>query len=362
MDSPPDPFLVRLLFAATHGDHDAALGLRRGAAAGVLRRVHRGVYVEEETWSRLDARGRHVIRVRAVTAGLSAECVVSHRSASVLHDMPRVRLEVPARVDVIAPRRTTTKTSAHLLRRPGRLDPSDQVVVQGMPVTTAARTVIDLARCAPFADAVLCLDAFLRRELLPEGHRDGAAVDEALADQKRALMAAAEARSTRGSLRAARAIDFASPWAENGGESLMRIALHELGAGPVELQRSFSSGGVFVGRCDSFLTDWDVAVELDGLVKYHDPVMLAGRTAAVVVRDQNRRDRRLLQLPEIAGVVHCDYGDVTAPQRLATLLQDAGVRLDPRRVRSATAAARLRFDAPPPHPVPFDEPRYEGVR
>lgn len=143
---------------------------------------------------------------------------------------------------------------------------------------------------------------------------------------------------------ARRVIDFASPHAENGGESLLRVVLHELGAPAPELQRIFTRNGKFVARCDAYLAECGTVVEFDGFVTLTDPTMLAGKTPEEALRDRVRRDKRLLALPEVRHVVHCYYVELVEPRLLAALLHDADVALNPRRRAEATRIAARRFD------------------
>jgi len=334
-----------LLFAATHGDGSReTAALRAGVRTGTLTRLHRGVYVRTDEWSPLDGRDRHVLLSRAVMSGLGGGCVVSHSSAAAALGLPRVLSEHPDLVSVIDPRRATTRRSTHLLRRPGQVRADDVEIIDGMAVTSLARTAVDVARVESFADAVLCVDAVLRQLVLPQGHRTGPAVMAALRDHRAGLLARLGPTSHPGGRAARRVIEFASPWAESGGESLLRVVLFELGLSQVELQRRFiSTEGDVVGRCDAFLAASGTAVEFDGHVKLTDPRMLDGRTPAEVMRDRARRDQRLLACPEVRAVVHSDYLDLVEPVRLAGLLRPAGVRLDPRRVTAAARIAARRF-------------------
>jgi hypothetical protein len=250
---------------------------------------------------------------------------------------------IPDVVTVVDPRRSTTSRSTHLLRRPGQVAASETAVASGLSATDLSRTAVDVARASPFADAVLCVDAVLRRLVLPRGHESSPDAADRLARHRTELLRRIGDGSRPGDRAARRVVQFASPWAENGGESLLRLLLFELGLSDVHLQRSFESRGLFAGRCDVFLAEYGVALEFNGLVKLTDPAMLAGRTPAEVVRDRGRRDRRLLESDEIEHVVHCEYLDVVQPRRLAGLLQGVGVQVDPRRVDAAARIALRRF-------------------
>ena len=334
-----------ILWSATHGSQSReSLALRRRAASGELVRIRRGAYVTAVEWQAAGSRGRHLLRIRAVTAALASTCVVSHQSAVAAHGLPSVS-DAVGRVQVTDPRRLTPQTTAGILRRPGQVPPSEVVELGPLRVTSLRRTAADMCVTGSFADAVLCVDAVLRRLVMPGAHRRDADVpaliDTIVGDLCRDLPPA----SSRSGKAARRALSFASPWAENGGESLVRIALYELGAPLPQLQVTFSDQHGFIGRCDFFFALLGVVLEFDGLDKYVDPEMLAGKTTRQAVRAEKRRDDRLSSLPEVRRVVHCDYGDVVEPFRLAEKLRAAGVPLDPRRVSAASELAKQRFSA-----------------
>jgi hypothetical protein len=336
-----DPLSVPLSFAAAHGAQSSeARSLRRAVGAGHVVRVRRGVFVEQPTWDALDARARLVLRTRAAVLG-SACWVASHGSAVAVHDLPRVD-RAADRVDVIDPRRRSTKTSPTLRSRPGRLRDEEVVVVSDVRVTSLERTAVDVALTAPFADAVMCVDAVLRRLVLPRGHQSGPEVDEQLARRRARLLASVGDGHDPGQAAARRAIGFASPWAENGGESLARVVLYELGVPTLELQREFTTASG-TARCDFFDASHLAAFEFDGFGKYSEAALRGGRTVAEVMRDEKRREVELLDRDDVRAVARFEYRDLVDPRRLAAVLTRAGVPVDPRRVTAAAREARLRF-------------------
>ncbi|MET4053027.1 hypothetical protein ABID81_002399 [Frigoribacterium sp. PvP054] len=339
-----EPLRCPLLFTSTHGATTReARQLQLRARRGALVRVHQGVYADARDWHELDARERHVVLTRAVVAGLDPQCTVSHASAAACWGLPRVHDDPGDVVTVVDPRRTTARRSTHLLRRPGSVPSDDRAELHGLLLTSLERTAVDVSRTASFADAVMCLDAVLRRLVLPDGHRTGAVVQAEFERARAGISSRLGPASSPGGRTARRALAFSSAWAENGGESLLRVVLFELGLSSVELQKAVEVDGLFVGRCDVFLRAFGVAIEFDGHVKLTDPEMLAGRTPAEVVRQRGRRDRRLLRHPEIRHVVHCEYADLVFPERLVELLRAAGVAIDPRRVSAAARIAGRRF-------------------
>lgn len=107
------------------------------AAAGRLHRLHRGVYAVGHR--RLDWHGRCLAAVLAC-----APAYASHSSAGWIWGLLRY---APERIDVTAPTRRHPKTAIRLHYAP--LDPRDCAEREGIPVTSLARTLLDLAATLP---------------------------------------------------------------------------------------------------------------------------------------------------------------------------------------------------------------------
>jgi putative AbiEi antitoxin of type IV toxin-antitoxin system/uncharacterized protein DUF559 len=149
VDATDDPVdaAIAALAARQHGVVSAAqlyaLGLGRGAIAwrvriGRLHRVHHGVYAVGHP--RLTVRGRYWAAVLA--CGGADAAVLSHRSAAALWEL----LPAPSgKVDVTSLRRSTSNVALRVHR--GTTLRPDDVARQddGLPVTSVARTLIDLA-------------------------------------------------------------------------------------------------------------------------------------------------------------------------------------------------------------------------
>jgi predicted transcriptional regulator of viral defense system len=121
------------------------LGMDRGTAhqrvkVGALHRVHSGVFSVGH--GRLDTDGR---RMAAVLAS-GPDAVLSHRSAAALwglRDDPR------GSIDVTAPNRRGRIPRGIDAHRDGSLTAADRTEARGIPCTTVARTLLDLAAVIP---------------------------------------------------------------------------------------------------------------------------------------------------------------------------------------------------------------------
>lgn len=336
---PPTP----IMFVSTHGTHSReAEALRRDTRRGLAVRVHPGAYVTSSDWAGLSSRERHVVRVRAVLAGLPPGTVVSHESAVAVWGLPS-EWGAGTRVHVLDPGRERVRTDRRVVRHPGRAVASDVVEVEGVLTTSEARTVVDIARGRSFADGVLCADAVLRRAAVragcfgwrsprsPNAYEEHRARVELAAEVVRDELVArlASADGVRGLDAARRVTAFASPWAENGGESLCRIALLELGAPAPTLQVEYRDEQGLAGRCD-FVFGGSV-LEFDGKVKYDQEAVRGGLAPSAVVKAEKDRERRLLRTGEVARIGRCDADDVKDRAPLGQILRDIGVPLGSRR-------------------------------
>jgi hypothetical protein len=175
----------------------------------------------------------------------------------------------------------------------------------GMPVTSLARTVVDLA-------AHLGVEAGV------------VAADWALANgvTRGELTAAARSRSTRvGAERAARAIDFADARAESAGESAARLAVHIAGFEVPELQVEFvdEMGRM---RVDFFWRSARIVGEFDGKMKYTREALTHGDPAQRVWEEKRREDRLRRIHP---GHLRITWPEVRDRVALTRLLVAAGV-------------------------------------
>jgi very-short-patch-repair endonuclease len=124
----------------------AALGLGRSAVtrrvqAGRLHRIHRGVYAVGHRALRVE--GRRLAAVLACGPG----AVLSHTSAAAHWGLLHTGA---SRIDVTAPR-TRQRTAKIRPHRSRSLDVRDTTTHEAIPITTIARTLLDLAATIPNA-------------------------------------------------------------------------------------------------------------------------------------------------------------------------------------------------------------------
>jgi very-short-patch-repair endonuclease len=144
----------------------SARAIARLVACGHLLRIHHGVYAVGH--ARLSLSGR---RMAAVLAG-GEGAVLSHRAAGALWDLRRSETGL---IDVTVPRsrKGIPRVRFHRVRS---LDPEDITIIDGIPVTALARTLLDLAETLRPRQLRAVLEAAERLDLL-----DGNAIEAMLA-------------------------------------------------------------------------------------------------------------------------------------------------------------------------------------
>jgi hypothetical protein len=235
--------------------------IRRMRASGTLTPVRRGTYTDP-TDERLETpETRHAMVVQATVPLLAKGSVVSHASAAVLHGLRlwAVRLD---RVHVTRDATSGGRASRRFHLHTARLREDEVVEIDGIPVTSLARTAVDLARTLPYEQAVVAVDSALD---LRRGRTPGRA---ALA-RRDCDEAITRATGWPGGPAARRVGRFAADGAESAGESRSRIAIAAAGLPPPVLQLVVPGIARGVdGRVDFAWRDQRVVGEFDGRVKY----------------------------------------------------------------------------------------------
>lgn len=288
----PAPVLRRDLVAAGVGDDE----LRRLRASGRLVRLRRGAYVGADDLGRVE---RHRQTVRAAVRTLSPDAVFSHVSAAAMHGIGLWRVPLD-RVEVTRNRRSGARTAPSARVHAATLAADEITVVDGVPVTTVPRTVVDLARALPFVVAVAVTDAAL--------HAGAVTADE---------LAAAVARSARrpGTPAARRVLAAADGGADGPGETRSRLLLHSCGLPAAATQQELRDpAGRFLGRVDFWWEQARVAGEFDGRIKYGRRLDPGGDLEEVLWREKLREDAIRA---EGVAVVRWVWGDLRSAASFA---------------------------------------------
>jgi hypothetical protein len=238
----PDAPVFTRAQARASGWSDSALS--RAIHAGRLVRVRRGFLAPAGS---VDERIATLAAVQNV-----AGSVVSHRSALLLHDLPIVGAHAPLPEVTVAPYGRGSATDVHLYRATLRAD--DIVLIDGFPVTSPARSVIDVARHRPTAAGVAAIDAALHRRLATPEQLDDVVL---------------HCWNWPGIRRALRALRLSDGRAESALESVSRLVIGWLRLPSPEPQAVvLDQYGDEAGRLDFYWDQWGVAGEADGRSKY----------------------------------------------------------------------------------------------
>jgi predicted transcriptional regulator of viral defense system len=232
--------------------------LRSLVRSGHLVRMRQGVYATKRAidWAGADPVRAHVLTVLAAKATVGRNAVASYHSAAVLH---RLSLLTPPPKEAVALTVPLAKPwnrarPADVVFHASDLPPGHVTRLYNLPVTTTARTVVDLARTLPFMDAVVVADSALKEEKAtkPELHQ-----------------VLKECAGWPGVKQAREVVDFADERAESPLESAARVVFGQSGLEPPELQATIH-GPDFAFRVDFLWPGQKVIAEADGLVKYND--------------------------------------------------------------------------------------------
>ena len=263
--------------------------LRRLVRRGALLRLGHGEYAPAERVAAesRDRAGEHAVRAAAALAGISSEAVVSHHSAALIHRMELLGRPPGETVALTGPPGSTSRRTCRTgIRVHIAALPTRQVVIRrGMPVTSVARTVVDLARASSFRAGVVAADSALRSRQAAKADLD---------------LCITTCAGWPGIQNARRVVAFADARSESVLESISRVAFHELGLPTPDLQAWVGDEDEIIGRADFLWRAYRTVGEADGALKYADPA----RAIAQLERDARLR---------AAGfeVVHFTWQDIT---------------------------------------------------
>jgi hypothetical protein len=262
------------LLAAGLSERELRL-LRR---TGLIATVRPGAYVVAPVRSDdalVAAVARHRLAVIAAAQQLGAGVVFSHVSAAVMHGLPLWATPLD-RVHGTRHRRSGGSLSRHLHLHAAALDPDEIVVIDGVLVTSVARTLADLARFLAFEHALVPADAALHRHRVTRAELD-VALDRAV--------------RRPGNAAARRVLAFARPGADSPGESRSRLAIHHAGLPDPVLQHEVCvSDGRVLGQVDFWWEEFGTAGEFDGRVKYGRLLRPGQDPGEVVFAEKVRED------------------------------------------------------------------------
>ncbi len=217
----------------------------------------------------------HRERITAALPVMGPTSWFARDSAAVLHGLPLFRADL----DLVHVLHTggghgQLRDIAHTYKTPKV--PPNTTLVDGIPVTTLARTTADLMRRNYFGPALALADAALRL---------GAPRGELLR----------EVTGGRGCRHSTEAVRWADPRSESPYESLVRAQILQGGVPMPELQVALYDEDGFVGRPDFLWRRYGVVGEFDGETKY-TTFLLPGETREDVMARQEIRQARMQRM------------------------------------------------------------------
>lgn len=278
--------------------------LAEHARAGRVERLRRGVYLRRP---RSSGRGSHdrettVTRtVRGVVEASSADLWFSHTTAALLHRCWLYDIPETVHVTYLVKPHVDSRAGDGVRKHWATPERRDRTVIDGIPVTTLERTVVDCARLLPFDGGVVLATSAFRLGADPK------VVGEILDEMSGA----------RGIVRAREVIAAVEPGCASPGEVLTYQAARRLRSRRPETQIPVATRrGVF--WVDSGWSDLKIGFEFSGVVKfsggeYGDP--------AARRQDQSARTQALME----AGwwIVDLSWRDVTDPEALDLIMRQA---------------------------------------
>lgn len=279
--------------------------VRRMSRAGELERVRRGAYVAPvPAPAEFDPRVAHRRLIEATIKQSATEAAVSHGSAAALHGLPVWPGQL-VRVHLTRDRPGGGRVRRYTHLHGSPLEDGDLTVVQGVLVTSLARTVVDLACDEPMERSVAVGDAALRLGL------DSADLAAALD----------RAAGRHGIGAARRAIAFLDQRSESPGESTSRVVLYRVELPQPDLQFEVRApDGSLVARSDFGWAEKRTVGEFDGFVKY-GRLLKPGQEPGDVVFAEKRREDAIRDLDW--QVVRWVTADLATPRRLRDRVQAA---------------------------------------
>ncbi|HMG28671.1 MAG TPA: type IV toxin-antitoxin system AbiEi family antitoxin domain-containing protein [Jiangellaceae bacterium] len=256
--------------------------------------IRRGAYVDRAVFDAMSREQRHLAMIHAVVRSLDKPAVVSHNSAVVLRGLPAWGLDLSlvhvSRGDLHSPR-----IEAGVHHHAGELRDDDMERVDGIWVTSPARTAIDTARINAFEAAVVVTDAILHRGRVDKG---------AILDRLDSM------RDWPGTCNSGRVVEFADGRSESVGESRSRVTFDMIGLPRPDLQRVITApDGEIIGRSDFFFDDFDTVGEFDGRLKYGRLLKPGQDPGEVVWREKLREDRMRDLGFEVVRIVWFDFAN-----------------------------------------------------
>jgi hypothetical protein len=270
-----------------------------------LYRVRYGAYVPYDVWESCTAEDRHRLRARAVLARAHEQTVLTHTSSLVERQVPLwgVSLDV-VHTTRDRPERAGRRGADWVPHR-GRLRPGDVEHLNGVAVSTAARSALELATIVGVEAGLVAVNRLLH--------------------SRHMTLAQFEAEMERhaywpGSLTANIVVRLADGRPESVGEDrFIYLAYKQALPRPEPQVEVHDESGRLVGRLDFAWPDLGVFLEFDGRSKYFRH-RREGETLEEFLMREKAREEHVCQLTGWT-CLRITWADLSRPERLAARIR-----------------------------------------
>lgn len=282
---------------------------------GILVRIRRGQYVDGEQWRSLSRADRHRLLTRGVMLTAHPGTTATHVSAAIEWSAPvwDLSLEVAhtTRRDGKAGRRRDD-----WVQHCGVLPAEDVTVRNGIPVSVAARTCVEITTVTDVERSLVVVNGLLH---------SGATTVQAFAEWAEA------ARCWPHSLTTDLVLRLCDSRCESAGESrFLFFCWRQHLPRPTPQVEVYDEHGLLVGRVDFAWEDFGVFVEFDGKEKY-TKYRREGETLDEFLMREKKREELICQLTGWV-CIRVTWADLATPDLLARRVRTL---LESRRPRGA---------------------------
>ena len=228
---------------------------------------------------------RSEVRAAAFAAGAGA--AISHRSGAEMYELPTGRRDP---IEVTCMRWKRTIHSGLIVHESSRLSARDIQLIDGIPVTTPERTILDLASQFPWANYLEFVVQAARRKRLLTYESTQERFDR---HARRGLKGVSALRELL------ERWDPASSPTESDMETMLLQALRRHGLPePMVQHEVFDRAGRLVARPDAAYPEFKIAIEYDSRQEHSDEFQIA--------KDATRRNRLLGEDYVVMSARHAD--------------------------------------------------------
>lgn len=249
----------------------------RNLRTGVWTRIRMGAYVDSKVWESQDDVGRHRLTARAVLKSAHPSSVLTHVSAVVERGVAVWGVDL-SQVHLTRRDGKPGRREAGVVHHRGKLTADDVETVNGLRVSSAARSAFELTTMTSVESALVSVNWFLREKTVTKGEL------ETLVDRF---------RHWPGSLRSDLVIRLADGRFGWPGEARTGHLLWSQHVPVGEPQYEIiDANGYLIGIVDYAWPDLGVFLEFDGAIKY-ERLRRPGESLEDVIRREKRREEQI---------------------------------------------------------------------